>query len=205
MRQSKFVYGLIAFLMGSSVGPGAKATIVDLPTNGSIEIVGPFNSEPPFGPLPIVIELSFTAGAQIPPLYPSLQESGFQAQTTISGGLFPVQLYDCGDNVGGPCLGPAENDMGGVFVSSAANTLTITSSIFLIGSTSGPTSFLLTADLPDGFSVTAVPEPSTWAMLLIGFAGIGFMAYRRKNKKTDAARDFLRWMVQPSAYRSLCG
>jgi PEP-CTERM motif len=24
-----------------------------------------------------------------------------------------------------------------------------------------------------------VPEPSTWAMLLLGFAGIGFMAYRR--------------------------
>jgi outer membrane lipase/esterase len=25
-----------------------------------------------------------------------------------------------------------------------------------------------------------VPEPSTWAMMLLGFAGIGFMAYRRK-------------------------
>jgi hypothetical protein len=30
--------------------------------------------------------------------------------------------------------------------------------------------------------VGAVPEPSTWAMLLLGFAGIGFMAYRRKSK-----------------------
>jgi hypothetical protein len=28
----------------------------------------------------------------------------------------------------------------------------------------------------------AVPEPSTWAMLLLGFAGVGFMAYRRKSK-----------------------
>jgi hypothetical protein len=28
----------------------------------------------------------------------------------------------------------------------------------------------------------AVPEPSAWAMLLIGFAGVGFMAYRRKSK-----------------------
>jgi CHRD domain/PEP-CTERM motif len=27
----------------------------------------------------------------------------------------------------------------------------------------------------------AVPEPSTWAMMLIGFAGLGFMAYRRKH------------------------
>jgi PEP-CTERM motif len=29
---------------------------------------------------------------------------------------------------------------------------------------------------------TAVPEPSTWAMMLFGFAGIGFMTYRRKSK-----------------------
>ena len=35
----------------------------------------------------------------------------------------------------------------------------------------------------DYFSIDgSLPEPSTWAMLLIGFAGIGFMAYRRKAK-----------------------
>jgi len=28
----------------------------------------------------------------------------------------------------------------------------------------------------------AVPETSTWAMLILGFAGVGFMAYRRKNQ-----------------------
>jgi hypothetical protein len=31
---------------------------------------------------------------------------------------------------------------------------------------------------------TAVPEPSTWAMMLIGFAGIGLMAYRRSRRYT---------------------
>jgi hypothetical protein len=30
------------------------------------------------------------------------------------------------------------------------------------------------------FEVAAVPEPSTWAMMLLGFAGIGFMAYLRR-------------------------
>jgi hypothetical protein len=30
-------------------------------------------------------------------------------------------------------------------------------------------------------SVSAVPEPSTWAMMLLGFGGLGFMAYRRKS------------------------
>jgi hypothetical protein len=34
------------------------------------------------------------------------------------------------------------------------------------------------------FVTSAVPEPSTWAMMLLGFAGLGFMAYRRKSKPT---------------------
>ena len=44
-----------------------------------------------------------------------------------------------------------------------------------------------TANDPDGIIVNnrftaAVPELSTWAMLLVGFAGIGFVAYRRKSR-----------------------
>jgi hypothetical protein len=31
-------------------------------------------------------------------------------------------------------------------------------------------------------TVNGVPEPSTWAMMILGFAGVGFMAYRRKSK-----------------------
>jgi PEP-CTERM motif len=29
-------------------------------------------------------------------------------------------------------------------------------------------------------TISAVPEPSTWAMMILGFCGLGFMAYRRK-------------------------
>jgi hypothetical protein len=40
----------------------------------------------------------------------------------------------------------------------------------------------------DGTFTTGVPEPSSWAMMLLGFAGIGFMAYRRNSKpKLSAA------------------
>ncbi|CUT11391.1 hypothetical protein BF49_2471 [Bradyrhizobium sp.] len=31
-----------------------------------------------------------------------------------------------------------------------------------------------------GVTISAVPEPSTWAMMLLGFAGIGFVTYRRR-------------------------
>ncbi len=40
----------------------------------------------------------------------------------------------------------------------------------------------------DNVDVTsAVPEASTWAMMLLGFAGIGYMAYRRQRKALSAA------------------
>ena len=42
--------------------------------------------------------------------------------------------------------------------------------------------------LIDDITVTAaVPEPSTWAMMILGFAGVGFMAYRRKSKQAICA------------------
>jgi hypothetical protein len=36
--------------------------------------------------------------------------------------------------------------------------------------------------LVDNISIAAVPEPSTWAMMILGFCGLGFMAYRRKSQ-----------------------
>jgi hypothetical protein len=36
-------------------------------------------------------------------------------------------------------------------------------------------------------SLTAVPEPSTWAMLLLGFAGLGLVAVRRRRTPLAAA------------------
>ncbi|MBR0697802.1 PEP-CTERM sorting domain-containing protein [Bradyrhizobium lablabi] len=36
--------------------------------------------------------------------------------------------------------------------------------------------------------VTPVPETTTWAMMLMGFAGVGFLAYRRKRNNNGAFR-----------------
>jgi PEP-CTERM motif len=52
-----------------------------------------------------------------------------------------------------------------------------------------PLSFLGTIDGGVDFArgsitlASAVPEPSTWAMMLLGLFGVGFMAYRRNDKQ----------------------
>jgi len=38
-----------------------------------------------------------------------------------------------------------------------------------------------------GFVGTPVPEPSTWAMMLAGFAGLGFLGYRKVRQGKLAA------------------
>jgi hypothetical protein len=41
--------------------------------------------------------------------------------------------------------------------------------------------------LLDGVSLTAVPEPSTWAMMLVGFGGLGYAAFRRRRTAMSVA------------------
>jgi hypothetical protein len=54
---------------------------------------------------------------------------------------------------------------------------------------------------PGMFNIRQVPEPSTWAMMLLGFAGVGFLAYRRRSK--PPAR--LRSLYRTSSFLSLSG
>jgi hypothetical protein len=98
--------------------------------------------------------------------------------------------------------GNARNDVsvtfsysGGVLSYSAFNSDTsqsITDSLVFDLATLGPSVYLgftggsgASWALQDvtNYSVSAVPEPSTWAMLLFGFAGLGFAGYRRAKNR----------------------
>jgi PEP-CTERM motif len=46
----------------------------------------------------------------------------------------------------------------------------------------GQYGFLLTPAAAGPLSAAAAPEPSTWAMLTVGFAGLGFAGYRQVKK-----------------------
>jgi hypothetical protein len=56
-------------------------------------------------------------------------------------------------------------------------TFTDATKVYLIGSSTGNN---------EGGNTSAVPELSTWAMMLIGFTGVGFVAYRRTKKGSAA-------------------
>jgi PEP-CTERM motif len=67
----------------------------------------------------------------------------------------------------------------------ATNASVISDVVFQFGTISGTISGTCVSGCPA--LTTSVPEPSTWAMLLLGFAGIGFMAYRRKSTAASMA------------------
>lgn len=69
------------------------------------------------------------------------------------------------------------------------HTLWIANDNDFVPGTAGPNQFYVfgfqDSDLPGYIAeqfTAAVPEPSTWAMIILGFAGIGFVAFRRKSK-----------------------
>jgi hypothetical protein len=56
-------------------------------------------------------------------------------------------------------------------------------------------SFVFSAGIGNAPIATAVPEPSTWAMLLVGFAGLGLTAYRRRAGVTSHRSAFRQWVT----------
>ena len=64
--------------------------------------------------------------------------------------------------------------------SSPAETTAISDSFILSGVHPFELDYVAGNGTPSILQVTAVPEASTWAMMIFGFFGVGFMAYRRK-------------------------
>jgi hypothetical protein len=118
-------------------------------------------------------DTDFTASGQIPYLmqFNGNSTGGATISGTFSGGSSDLQLV--GPLINSIALNGAP--VSGVFTPSA-NPFSLTLGVVLLQPDAGASS----GDL----SVTATPEPSSWAMMILGFVGIGFVAYRRKAKKT---------------------
>jgi hypothetical protein len=99
---------------------------------------------------------------------------GFTLADGFSGGTITAQFFD-GSTLDGSFNFSAANQTAFSFF--GVNGIGPITSVTL---TPDFNSFLLVDQIQSG--VAAVPEPSTWAMMILGFCGIGFMAYRRKSK-----------------------
>jgi hypothetical protein len=93
------------------------------------------------------------------------------------GVLFGFDSFGQGDNIhfsGPDIFNPVAADASGNFTFS----IVATTSVAATGQ--GSWDFLPVGTVQLTGIEAAVPEPSTWAMMILGFAGIGFLAYRRK-------------------------
>lgn len=98
---------------------------------------------------------------------------------TGPGGSSPYNLQLIPDNTpnGGPLYQNSEN-LGFAFLGAPINFNPNASGIYTFDLKLFSSENVQLGDV--SMQVNAVPEPSTWAMLILGFAGIGFVAYRRK-------------------------
>jgi hypothetical protein len=58
-------------------------------------------------------------------------------------------------------------------------------------------SVLILSDLPQ--TAGEVPEPSTWAMMLLGFAGLGYVGYRRARRSHTAFAHARKLIARPTS------
>ena len=99
----------------------------------------------------------------------SLTASSIQFYSEADGGMFKLTLSS-GDSIDFfNTIGAPATDIG-----SNGNLVTGQWSVDLLGFDS------VGAEIRGVGVVTAVPEPSTWAMMILGFGALGFFAYRRR-------------------------
>ena len=166
----------------------ANAALYSVPDNGTVAVYGDFASAG--GGVPGhsdgAIYASFTyqiIGGGFLQSYPYYDASTME-EITVSAhfnGTAGFTSYACNEleahcglaNTGG-------NNQFAIFGIDGVGELEIDSFVSVTGGAIAPTLELF-IDLPDGFSLTApaVPEVSTWLMLLLGFAGIGLLSHRR--------------------------
>jgi hypothetical protein len=171
-----FVHMCVLLTLTSVLNMRARAAVFDLPLNGSATILGNIPA-PETIDISIIFQLIGTAPPDKVLVYIVVADvsSGLGGPVSVGG----YGLQNCNPPA---CLGTSHWFGSAVLnISDDFRTLSTSTSVsFSGGEFSLPYTVALSASLPDGLSIASVPEPSTWTMLILGFAGIGFMAYRRK-------------------------
>jgi PEP-CTERM motif len=116
--------------------------------------------------------------------------------STVAGTLGASYLSDA-ENILGALNGYLDTAANGeaVLLDGYPGGLTGTNTALIFGDYYFTEALLRLQDVIDGqpgwslyspAATSVVPEPSTWAMMLLGFAGLGFVGYRRRAKSSRA-------------------
>lgn len=188
------IYTLSAVDPTKGMGPGPFGTIEVIDLGASLRITETLNDGYSFRNAPDGNHWSFSFDLTSTKTNVSFSNisSGF---TKINGsenqaGFGNYQfVLDCNAS-GTPCAAGYNANLSKTFTFDVTATGGLDISDILSRSAFGSTVYFVsdiarsTGDTANvGATMTAaVPEPSTWAMMILGFAGVGFLAYRRKNQ-----------------------
>jgi hypothetical protein len=148
----------------------------------------------PLSPMPQVSqEIQYLAAKGVGIANAAGSPTGLGWTTTVKADLQEIQAaiwaveynFTIGSSGASKINAYAENAAAQGYVDEAFHYVTVTNplaplagAIFAADGTQGQAT-----GTPGGNPTTpSVPESSTWAMIILGFAGVGFMAYRRKSK-----------------------
>jgi hypothetical protein len=194
------LFALFAWLFAVPVW---ASTTIEIPVGSDLTIVGDFPPEIDSQNSNDGVAHSITVGIDIiqlqdlpaipPPqnqLNPNGIQSGYSFYIFVSGsdpniaGSPDVVRSFCGSNTPGPgaCnILQLANSNSSLQLSADYNV--VETSLYFEALNNYPDDlsqyFEISVTLPDGFSIASVPEPSIWAMIILGFLSVGFMAHRR--------------------------
>ena len=185
-------------VFGAGSGPYGSVAVTDN-GNGTLSITETLNSNYDFNRNNNAQHMALTFDLSATTIMISSLTAGF----TVNGGALVSSVWTVTSTSGNlnntpegsfdfaiiaPTVKPNNPGPLSFTISDAANDLTLSSLGFAVASNGDHIFFA--SDLANAAGATgsvgalasAVPEPSTWAMMVLGFAGVGFMAYRRKSK-----------------------
>ena len=159
-------YGTFAL---NSVSASSDPLVTDSINGNSINIVGLSAG----GTLNVFVTASGLT-APTGAFFSSFTENVLSAGVTVQ----ELTFYDAGNGIFTTTTPLSSTTFNAIGSTVATNFVTAT------GTYSVTEEYIITAG-PGGSAnssiVVSVPESSTWAMMILGFFGVGFMAYRRKN------------------------
>jgi hypothetical protein len=195
--------GPVFFLAGNQGGASARTITVPVgkpiffpvinsfyvPINGD----GTFNPSPCPSPLTLACAIQVVSFTQAEKMAvqidgtPTLDNAEIEQHRQTSTSYFSVALP--ADNVlgvTGPIEAGANTWVQDGFYITLDNLSVGTHMLHFQGEGQSPAGGSISLDVTDTLNVV-VPEPSTWAMMLAGFAGLGYLSYRASRKTATTA------------------